>query len=116
MEEQLRKLNKIEGIRGSAIISDEGLMVMSLLPSDIDPDAVAGMCASNFRNSTTVAKMLNAGKTRRVIIETNTSLVSFANIGNGFLAVITEKNINLGLLLIRMDKAVKKIKAKLLEE
>ncbi len=115
MEEQLRKLNKIEGIKGSAIISDEGLTVMSLLPSDIDPDAVSGMCASNFRNSTTVAKILNAGKTRRVIIETDTSFILFASIGNGFLAIITEREVNLGLLRIRMDKAVKEIKAKILE-
>jgi predicted regulator of Ras-like GTPase activity (Roadblock/LC7/MglB family) len=116
MEEQLRKLNKIEGVRGSAVVSNEGLMVVSLLPSNIDPDAVAGMCASNFRNSQTAAKMLNAGKTRRVIIETDTSLIIFANIGNGFLAVISEKEVNLGLLRIRIDKVVRDIKAKLLEE
>ncbi len=116
MEEQLRKLNKIEGVRGSAIVSNEGLMVISLLPSDIDSDAVAGMCASNFRNSTTVAKMLNTGKTRRVIIETESSFIIFANIGNGFLAVISEKETNLGLLRIRIDKTVREIKTKLLEE
>ncbi len=116
MEELLRQLNKIEGVKGSAIVSNEGLMVISLLPHDVDPDAVAGMCASNFRNSTTVAKMLNVGKTRRVIIETDSAFVIFANIGNGFLAVVSDKETNLGLLRIRIDQTVREIKAKLLEE
>ncbi|MCD6426482.1 MAG: roadblock/LC7 domain-containing protein [Caldisericaceae bacterium] len=115
MEEQLRNLNKIEGVKGSAIVSNEGLMVLSLLPSDVDPDAVAGMAASNFRNSSTVAKVLNAGKTRKVIIETDTDFIIFSTIGNGFLAVISDKNVNLGLLKIRIEKAVREIKAKILE-
>jgi predicted regulator of Ras-like GTPase activity (Roadblock/LC7/MglB family) len=116
MEKHLRELNKIPGVKGSAIISNEGLMVLSLLPSETDADAVAGMCASNFRNSTTVAKVLNAGKTKKVIIETDNSFIIFASIGNGFLAVLAEKDVNLGLLKIRIDKAVREIKAQLLEE
>jgi len=116
MEKHLRELNKIPGVKGSAIISNEGLMVISLLPTDVDPDAVAGMCASNFRNSTTVAKVLNAGKTRKVIIETDTNFIIFATIGNGFLALISDKDANLGLIKIKIDRAVREIKAKFLEE
>ena len=116
MEEHLRELNKIPGVKGSAIISNEGLMVVSLLPSDTDPDAVAGMCASNFRNSTTVAKVLNAGKTRKVIIETDKDFIIFASIGNGFIAVIADKSANLGLIKIKIDRTVREIKAQLLEE
>ncbi len=116
MEEQLRSLNKIEGVKGVALVSNDGLMISSLFPSDVDPDAIAGMCASNFRNSTTTAKVLNVGKAKEVIIETDLNFIIFANIGNGFLALIAEKDVNLGLLRIRIGEAVKEIKKKMIEE
>ncbi len=116
MEEQLRSLNKIEGVKGVALVSDDGLIISSLFPSDVDPDAVAGMCASNFRNSTTTTKVLNAGKAREVIIETDLNFVMFASIGNGFIALIAEKDVNLGLLRIKIAEAVKEIKKKMIEE
>ncbi len=116
MEEILRDLNKIEGIKGVAIVSSEGLIVNSFLPSSIDPDAVGGMCASSFRNSATTAKVLEAGKIKNMIIETDSDFIIFTPIGNGFLAIISDKSLNLGYLRIRIDKAVRQLMEKMIGE
>jgi len=116
MENILNELAKIEGVRGVAVVSTDGLIVHSVLPQDLDPDAVAGMCATSFRNSVTTAKVLNSGKVKHVLIETDTDFIIFSNLGNGFLAVVSTRKTNLGLLRIKIDKAVKEIKEKMLEE
>ena len=116
MEEILRELNKIEGIKGVAIVSNEGLIVNSFLPSSIDPDAVGGMCASSFRNSATTAKVLEAGEIKNMILETDSDFIIFTPIGNGFLAIISDKSLNLGYLRIRIDKAVKQLIEKMIGE
>jgi len=72
MENILNDLAKFEGVRGVAIVSNDGLIVHSYLPQDLDPDAVSGMCATNFRNGVTTAKVLNAGKVKHILIETDT--------------------------------------------
>jgi predicted regulator of Ras-like GTPase activity (Roadblock/LC7/MglB family) len=116
MEEILRDLNKIEGIKGVAIVSNDGLIVNSLLPLLIDPDAVGGMCASSFRNAVTTAKVLEAGRIKNMIIETETDFIIFTPIGNGFLAIVSDKSLNLGYLRIRIDKAVKQLMEKMIGE
>lgn len=115
MEEILMGLNKIEGVRGVAIVSNEGLVVNAYLPASVDPDAVAGMCASSFRNSATTAKVLNAGKVKHVIIETDSYYIIFSPIGSGFLAVLSDGDTNLGYLKIKIDKAVRDLKEQMIE-
>ncbi len=115
MEEILSILSKIEGVRGVAIISNEGLIITSLLPSDLDPDAVSGMCASNFRNSITTAKVLNSGKVKHILVETETDFIIFSSIGNGFLATVSSRSVNLGYLRIKIDKCIRDVKEKMLE-
>lgn len=116
MEELIRELAGIEGVKGVAIVSNDGLIVSSVLPEDVDADAVAGMCATNFRNGLTTVKVLNAGKIRHILIETDLEFIVFSSLGNSFLATISERNVNLGFLRIKIDKAVKAIKEKMLEE
>uniref|UniRef100_A0A7C4TWC0 Roadblock/LAMTOR2 domain-containing protein n=1 Tax=Caldisericum exile TaxID=693075 RepID=A0A7C4TWC0_9BACT len=116
MENILNELSRVEGVMGVAIVSTDGLIVSSVLPQDLDPDAVSGMCATSFRNSVTTAKVLNAGKVKYVLIETDTNFIIFSSVGNGFLAVVSSRKINLGLLRIKVDKAVQEIKGKMLEE
>jgi predicted regulator of Ras-like GTPase activity (Roadblock/LC7/MglB family) len=115
MEEILSILSKIEGVRGVAIISNEGLIITSLLPNDLDPDAVSGMCASSFKNGITTAKVLSSGKVKHILIETDSDFIIFSSLGNGFLATISLKSVNLGYLRIKIDKCIREIKEKMLE-
>ncbi len=116
MEELIRDLSRIEGVKGVAIVSNDGLIVTSVLPESADGDAIAGMCATNFRNGLTTVKVLNAGKIRHILIETDSEFIIFSSLGNSFLATISERNVNLGYLRIKIDRAVKAIKEKMLEE
>ncbi|MGB9695329.1 MAG: roadblock/LC7 domain-containing protein [Caldisericaceae bacterium] len=115
MEEILKILSQIAGVRGVAIISNEGLIITSVLPDELDPDAVSGMCASSFKNGVTTAKVLNAGKVKHILIETETDFIIFSSLGNGFLATISLKTVNLGYLRIKIDKCIREIKEKMLE-
>lgn len=116
MEELIKELSRIEGVIGVAIISNDGLIVNSILPESIDADAVAGMCATNFRNGLTTAKVLNAGKIKHILVETDNQFIIFSALGNSFLATLSNRNVNLGYLRIMIDKTIKAIKAKMLEE
>ena len=116
MEEIVNELAKMEGVRGTAIVSNDGLIIMQALPPELDPDAVAGMCATSFRNGVTTAKVLGSGKVKYLLIETETDFIIFSSIGNGFLATVASKRTNLGYLRIKIDKAVKALKEKMIEE
>jgi len=74
------------------------------------------MCASSFRNSVTTVKVLEAGKIKNMIIETDSDFIIFTPIGKGFLAIVSDKSLNLGYLRIRIDKAVRQLLEKMIEE
>jgi predicted regulator of Ras-like GTPase activity (Roadblock/LC7/MglB family) len=110
LEDVLKELEKIGDIIGSAIVRRDGLLIASSLPSEVNARAVAAMAAAIVGTSETSTKELEIGEFQQVVV--NASEGQYVAIGAGeeaILIALLRKNANIGLILLEMEKAAKKI-------
>jgi predicted regulator of Ras-like GTPase activity (Roadblock/LC7/MglB family) len=87
-------------VAGVAVVSDEGLMVESALPADLDPDAVAAHAVSVVRYLASLSGAVALGAPRQVVVEgTLGALVLHRLPGGATLLVLAAPGDDLGVLL-----------------
>ena len=107
----LESLQDIKGIVGAAVVRRDGLLIVSNLPEKIDAEQVGAMTASTVGSGETASEALNIGEIEKVTVESEEGkLISVGAGEEAILTVLSEPDINMGLILVEMRDAVKKIK------
>ncbi|MGC8812787.1 MAG: roadblock/LC7 domain-containing protein [Candidatus Aenigmatarchaeota archaeon] len=115
LEKILIKLKEIGGVKGSVIAKAEGLLVASTLPSEINSKIVAALAAAIIKSSNFTAKELGIGELEYTIIKsTNGNYVCFSIDSELVFSSLLYKDVNLGMVIVKMEKAIKEIKSLLL--
>jgi predicted regulator of Ras-like GTPase activity (Roadblock/LC7/MglB family) len=116
---RLDSLNKIlkhlqsesPGVEASALISEDGLMIASSLPQDLDETRVAGMTATLLNLGTRAGTELRRGDVQEVIVRGEHGYSVMINAGRGaLLLVLANEQTKLGLIFFDMREAIKSIK------
>jgi predicted regulator of Ras-like GTPase activity (Roadblock/LC7/MglB family)/type II secretory pathway predicted ATPase ExeA len=103
--------NESPGVEASALISEDGLMIASVLPQDLDETRVAGMTATLLNLGTRAATELHRGDVQEVIVRGQHGYSVMISAGRGaLLLVLTNENSKLGLIFFDMREAIKAIK------
>ncbi len=119
LESRLDKLNKIlrnlqsesPGVEASALISEDGLMLASSLPQDLEETRVAGMTATLLNLGTRAAGELRRGEVQEVIVRGERGYAVMISAGRGvLLLVLANETAKLGLIFFDMREAIKGIK------
>jgi len=111
LREILTELNRSAGVYASAIVSRDGLLVMSVMPQDVDAEAFAAMTATMVGAAETAFSELKRGVAERVIVEgTHGKIVALGAGKNAILVSMAEPKATLGLILHQMNKTVEKVK------
>ncbi len=112
------KLNEIlENFRASssdieacAMVSEDGLMIASLLPEGIEEGQVAAMSAAMMAMGARTAAELKRGSLQQLYVKGENGYVIGMYIGQyGLLLAMTRKEAKLGLILLELSRAVKEI-------
>ena len=106
----LTKVNGGVGVRGSMVVTPDGLVVASALGTDLEEERVAGM-ASKIIQATRVALHKLSGAFTRFVLTAVHGRMVFVDVGQMFVVVLTEKHINLEATLLEVDAAARKIRA-----
>jgi predicted regulator of Ras-like GTPase activity (Roadblock/LC7/MglB family) len=103
----LEGLGNVGGIRASAIISVDGLPMVSLMPQDVDPNNFAAMLASMVGAAETALKSLGSKNILdRVVAESKDVRVIAVKAGEDtILTIMIDPNTNYGLVLLEAKKA-----------
>lgn len=110
LETILDGLKKTGGIKGSAVISRDGLIVASDLSENVDADTFAAMSAAMQGAAETAASELKQGNLKQIIVETDKGKVITTSAGERtILVILASPDINLGLALIELGRASGKI-------
>ena len=111
LSEVLQDLDRIGGIEGSAIISRDGLVIVSHLPTRVGREAFSAMSATMLGAAETAMMELARDPPERVLVETKTSrMVILGASVETLLVILCRHNANLGLLFIQAQKAAEKVK------
>ncbi len=104
----LRRLqSNSPGIEGSALISEDGLLLASSLSADMEEARVAGMTATLLNLGGRASDELGRGNLEEVIVRGDRGYAVVINAGYGtLLLAITNESSKLGLVFFDMREAV----------
>jgi len=107
----LKGLNEIVGIRGSMVVSEDGMVIASCLGRQLDEDKVAAMASGavmSIRRALTRQGI--SGFSRFTLTASHGKLV-FTDTGIAFLVVVMDRKIDLGPTDIEIESAAMRIRS-----
>lgn len=109
----LEKLNNVSAdIEGSAIVSSDGLVLASALPSSVDEDLVSAMCAALQGLATRAAEELNRGEIEQLYLKGAGGFMFITQAGSdASLAVMANGRAKLGILFLDAKRAAAEVEA-----
>ena len=111
INEILGELHEVSGVKGTAVLTTDGMTVASTLGEEFLSDVVAGL--SSFLVSTTRRTLVDAGlgeQFTRFVMNATHGKVILLDLGEAFLVVITNQFTHLQNCLAEVQEAASKIR------
>lgn len=97
-------------VEAAALISDDGLMIASALPQNLDETRVAGMTATLLSLGTRAAAELGRGELAEVVVRGGQGYAVMIDAGRGVLLLtVANENAKLGLIFFDMRETINSI-------
>ena len=108
IQEVLRSLRAVSpDIVGSAMVSTDGFIIASLLPSEVDEELVSGMAAALLGVGERIAGELMGGSMEQTYVRGKLGYVILNAVGNeALLIVLTTPDAKLGLVFLDIKRRV----------
>lgn len=98
-------------IEASAIISEDGLIIASLLPQTVDEARVAAMSAAILSIGARTVSELKRGTLERIFVGGNEGFIIIMHAGpHAALVSMTRKDAKLGFIFLEISRASEKVK------
>ena len=109
MIQRLRSLQaSTQDIESSAVVSVDGLIIASSLPSGVEEDRVSAMSAAMLSLGERISGELGRGAINEVYIHGSDGYVLLVSVGNdAVLTVLARQKAKLGLIFLEMRRAAK---------
>ncbi len=108
MVDRLRDLQSgTPDIEASAVVSVDGLIMASSLPSGVDEDRISAMSAAMLSLGDRIASELNRGVLEQVYIKGSDGIIVLMAVGDeAVLTVLARAQAKLGLIFLDMKRSV----------
>ena len=116
--DRAEKLNRIlenlqassSNIEACAIVSEDGLMIASLLPQGLEETQIAAMSAAMMSIGTRTAQELKRGSLQQLFVKGDNGYVISMNAGpSAVLLALARKEAKLGLVFLDLSRAAEEI-------
>ncbi len=98
-------------IEAAALISEDGLVIASVLPQQLEEIRIAGMSATLLSLGTRASAELGRGNLKQVIIRGDRGYIVMINASPGTLLLsLSTQDARLGLIFLEMERAAASIK------
>jgi uncharacterized protein len=106
MVDRLRDLSRTDGVEASAVVSVDGLIMASALPSGVEEDRVSAMSAAMLSLGERIASELGRGSLDQVYIRGGKGYVILMAVGEeAVLTALAREDAKLGLIFLDMRRA-----------
>ena len=97
-------------IEASAVVSDDGFIIASVLPQNIDEDRVGAMSAAMLALGERAAGELNRGELEQTFVKGKTGYVILSSVGEAaVLTTIASEKAKLGLVFLEMKRTAEEL-------
>jgi len=111
LDDIVNSLTRSKDVRIAAVVSRDGLLMVSTTSPDFMTKTFAAMSATMFVAAEAATKEIGHWIPDRLVVEFEYSkLVATAAGPKALLVIMTEPNAGLGILLLEMQKAAEKVK------
>jgi len=107
----LKALNEVVGIRGSIVVSHDGMVVASSLGKHLDEDRVAAMASSVVHGTHVSLKRQGLPAFKRLTLATSQGKMVFTDTGVTYLVAVMDAKIDLGPASLEVESAARKIRS-----
>lgn len=107
MRDVLKRLNAVPGIKGSLVLTPDGIVVISELSRELDSDTTAALVGNVV---TQTVKLLQHGEyptLERMILTATRGKIVIENLDNCLLVVVTNQFTNLDVTLLEIASTAK---------
>jgi len=105
VREILQELNQAVGVRGSAVVTRDGMLVASELTAELDEDAVAAMASALVLNTISALERVGFGGFSLFTIRASSGKMVVVDAEVAFLVVVTDPGVNLDLTMVDIRAA-----------
>ena len=106
MVDRLRELQRTDGLEASAVVSVDGLIIASALPSGVEEDRVSAMSAAMLSLGERIATELGRGSLDQVYVKGISGYVMLMAVGEeAVLTGLVHKDAKLGMIFLEMGRA-----------
>lgn len=109
MYQILEGLNKTSGIIGSMVVGKDGIVIAADLNTQIEEETIGALAAAITSNIQKSLERLNSSPLSQVTVEADNAKLFFTDARLGILVVITEPEVNIGLVRLEIKNAVGKL-------
>ena len=110
MERILANLNQVGGVKGSMVVTKDGVVVAESLGPELEKESVAAVSSLIIQVGERALTDLNRGMFEQFTLTSAHGRMVFVNLDVGYLVVITKMEMRLGQVLIEVESAARKIK------
>jgi predicted regulator of Ras-like GTPase activity (Roadblock/LC7/MglB family) len=110
MYEILEELNKTQGITGSMIVGQDGIVIAADLHSGIQDDTIGAMASAIAASVQRSLDKIKLNPFKQVTVEASQGKIFLTDVGIGTLVVTTGPQVNLGLVRLEISQASNRLK------
>ncbi len=111
MRDVLLNLNKEVGVKGSLILTKDGVIVASEIPPPLNGELVAAIASNSIQRIITSLRGLGAASFSRYLFNASYGKMIFTETGDAYLVVVLDKQINVDFTMLAVASAARKIKS-----
>ena len=109
MHRILKQLNREVGVKGSMVVSPDGLEIAAELGEELDKEIVAAMASNTINSVKRSLGLFGCTKFDHLILTSAHGRIVFVDIELACLLVVTDKNLNIDLTLLEIDGAAHRL-------
>lgn len=100
----------VPDIYASVLVRQDGLLITSNLPTDVDGRKIAAISAAIATIGIRAVNELKQGKIKQVIVSADDGQIITMGIENLFISVLVSKDANLGYALLELENVAEELK------
>jgi len=109
MKEILQSLSLEVGIKGSLVLTRDGVVVHSEIALPLNGDLVAAVAANSIQGINGALRAAGSKEFSRIVFNASFGKMAFVDTGESYLVVVLDKSINLELTMLSITSAARKI-------